>query len=58
LPCGRTVAFDSPAADVDWIEADGNYMVLRDGEVQHRLRASLTGLTVELDPKQFASIAP
>jgi hypothetical protein len=33
-------------------------MVLRDGEVQHRLRASLTGLTVELDPKQFASIAP
>ena len=45
-----------PATDVDWIEADGNYMVLHVGEVQHRLRASLTGLTVELDPKQFVRI--
>lgn len=45
-----------PAIDVDWIEADGNYMVLHVGEVQHRLRASLTGLTVELDPKQFVRI--
>jgi two-component system LytT family response regulator len=45
-----------PATDVDWIEADGNYMVLHVGDVQHRLRASLTGLTVELDPKQFVRI--
>ena len=44
------------AADVDWIEADGNYMVLHVGEVQHRLRASLTGLTTGLDPKQFVRI--
>jgi two-component system LytT family response regulator len=33
------------AADVDWIEADGNYMVLHVGETRHRLRASLAGLT-------------
>jgi two-component system LytT family response regulator len=45
-----------PAADVDWIEADGNYMVLHVGEVQHRLRASLAGLTAGLDPKRFVRI--
>ena len=44
------------AADVDWIEADGNYMVLHVGEAQHRLRASLAGLTAGLDPKQFVRI--
>jgi len=45
-----------PAADVDWIEADGNYMVLHVGEAQHRLRASLAGLTEGLDPKRFVRI--
>jgi two-component system, LytTR family, response regulator len=45
-----------PVPDVDWIEADGNYMVLHVGETQHRLRASLAGLTEGLDPKQFVRI--
>jgi two-component system LytT family response regulator len=45
-----------PATDVDWIEADGNYMVLHVGETQHRLRASLAGLMTGLDPKQFVRI--
>jgi len=44
------------AAEVDWIEADGNYMVLHVGGTQHRLRASLAGLTEGLDPKQFVRI--
>lgn len=44
------------AADVDWIEADGNYMVLHVGDAKHRLRASLGGLTEGLDPKQFVRI--
>jgi len=44
------------AADVDWIEADGNYMVLHVGEATHRLRASLAALTEGLDPKQFVRI--
>ncbi len=44
------------AADVDWIEADGNYMVLHVGETRHRLRASLAGLTEGLDPKRFVRI--
>ena len=45
-----------PAVDVDWIEADGNYMVLHVGDAQHRLRASLAGLTEGLDPKRFVRI--
>jgi two-component system LytT family response regulator len=45
-----------PAADVDWIEADGNYMVLHVGDAKHRLRASLAALTEGLDPKQFVRI--
>jgi two-component system LytT family response regulator len=44
------------AADVDWIEADGNYMVLHVGETRHRLRASLGGLTEGLNPKRFVRI--
>ena len=44
------------ATDVDWIEADGNYMVLHVGGAQHRLRASLAGLTAGLDPKRFVRI--
>ena len=44
------------AADVDWIEADGNYMVLHVGGATHRLRASLAALTDGLDPKQFVRI--
>jgi len=44
------------AADVDWIEADGNYMVLHVGETSHRLRASLARLTEGLDPKRFVRI--
>jgi two-component system, LytTR family, response regulator len=44
------------AADVDWIEADGNYMVLHVGDTSHRLRASLAGLTEGLDPTRFVRI--
>ena len=42
--------------DVDWIEADGNYMVLHVGDTTHRVRASLAALTEGLDPKQFVRI--
>jgi two-component system LytT family response regulator len=45
-----------PATDVDWIEADGNYMVLHVGDVRHRVRASLRDVIGELDPKRFARI--
>lgn len=42
-----------PAADVDWIEADGNYAILHVGETKHRIRAALRQIIAELDPKRF-----
>ncbi|HEX6048489.1 MAG TPA: LytTR family DNA-binding domain-containing protein [Gemmatimonadaceae bacterium] len=44
------------AVDVDWIEADGNYMVLHVGETTHRVRAAITALAEGLDPKRFVRI--
>ena len=44
------------AADVEWIEADGNYVVLHARGGAHRLRASLRTLAEQLDPRQFARI--
>jgi two-component system LytT family response regulator len=44
------------AADVEWIEADGNYVVLHARGGAHRLRASLRALADQLDPRQFARI--
>lgn len=44
------------ARDVDWIEADGNYMVLHVGEARHRVRASLAGLSEGLDPQRFVRV--
>jgi two-component system LytT family response regulator len=45
-----------PAADVDWIEADGNYLVLHVGDSRHRVRAALRHVIEELDPRRFARI--
>ena len=44
------------ASDVEWIEADGNYVVLHARGATHRLRVSLRTLAEQLDPKQFARI--
>jgi two-component system LytT family response regulator len=44
------------AAAVDWIEADGNYMVLHVGDAEHRIRASLRQVIEELDPRLFVRI--
>jgi two-component system, LytTR family, response regulator len=44
------------ATDVDWIEADRNYMVVHVGEAQHRIRASLRDVIDELDPRRFVRI--
>ena len=44
------------AEDVDWIEADDNYVVLHVGERRHRLRMTLQALAAELDPKRFFQI--
>ena len=42
--------------DVEWIEADGNYVVLHAGTARHRLRESLRGLVQRLDAAQFAQV--
>ena len=44
------------AADVDWIEADGNYAVLHAGERRHRLRVPMRTLARGLDPARFYQI--
>jgi two-component system, LytTR family, response regulator len=42
--------------DVDWIEADGNYILLHVGPLRHRVRATLRGVSAELDPRTFVRI--
>jgi two-component system LytT family response regulator len=44
------------AVDVDWIEADHNYIILHVGEAKHRLRATIRNVVEELDPKRFVRI--
>jgi len=43
-----------PTDDIDWIEAHDNNVVLHAGSAMHSVRATLTGLSERLDPKQFA----
>jgi two-component system LytT family response regulator len=44
------------AKDVDWFEADGNYVWLHVRKEKHRLRISLRSLLEQLDTKQFVRI--
>lgn len=43
-------------ADIDWIEAAGNYAVLHVGGERLEIRSSLTKLEGELDPKRFVRV--
>ena len=43
-------------ADIDWIEATGNYAVLHVGGDTLEIRSSLTKLEGELDPKRFVRV--
>lgn len=45
-----------PAVAVDWIEAEGNYIVLRVGEARHRVRGTLRDVGARLDPRLFVRI--
>ena len=40
-------------ADVDWIEAVGNYVRLQTGESSHLIRETMRALEAKLDPAQF-----
>ncbi|MDP2331402.1 MAG: LytTR family DNA-binding domain-containing protein [Reyranella sp.] len=43
-------------ADIDWIEAAGNYAILHVGGETFEIRSSLTKLEGELDPKRFVRV--
>jgi hypothetical protein len=43
-------------ADIDWIEASGNYAILHVGGETFEIRSSLAKLETELDPKRFVRV--
>jgi hypothetical protein len=43
-------------ADIDWIEAAGNYAILHVGGEKFEIRSSLTKLEDELDPRRFVRV--
>jgi len=44
------------AEDVDWIEADGNYVRLHVGPASHLVRGTITSCVERLDPARFVRI--
>ena len=45
-----------PLSDVDWIEAQGNYVALHAGREQHLVRDTVSRFATRLDNRQFARI--
>ena len=45
-----------PIADVDWFEAEGNYVRVHVGREAHLLRQPISRLERELDPRRFARV--
>jgi two-component system LytT family response regulator len=43
-------------ADIDWVEAVGNYVRLCTGETTHMIRETMKGMEARLDPAQFVRI--
>jgi DNA-binding LytR/AlgR family response regulator len=43
-------------ADIDWIEASGNYAILHVGGDTFEIRSSLAKLEAELDPRRFVRV--
>ena len=52
---GRRTRF-IPLADVDWFEADGNYIVVHVADQRYRTRGTITAIEAGLDPRQFVRI--
>jgi two-component system LytT family response regulator len=42
--------------EIDWIEAEGNYVSVHSGKKTHLLRETISSLESQLDPKQFVRI--
>lgn len=43
-------------SEIDWIEAEGNYVNVHTAQKSHLLRESISGLEAQLDPKEFIRI--
>jgi two-component system LytT family response regulator len=52
---GRRTRF-VPLAEVDWFEADGNYIRVHAAKEQYRTRGTITAIENALDPRQFVRI--
>jgi two-component system LytT family response regulator len=52
---GRRTRF-VPLSEVDWFEADGNYIVVHCAGVSYRTRGTITAIESALDPRQFVRI--
>ncbi|HEV7377645.1 MAG TPA: LytTR family DNA-binding domain-containing protein [Pyrinomonadaceae bacterium] len=44
------------ACEIDWIEAEGNYVSVHSGKKSHLLRETISSLEAQLDPKKFRRI--
>jgi two-component system LytT family response regulator len=42
--------------EIDWIEAEGNYVSVHSGKKSHLLRETISSLETQLDPKKFVRI--
>lgn len=51
---GRVFFLDTD--DIDWIEAEGNYVSVHTGKKSHLLRETISSLETKLDPKKFLRI--
>ena len=51
---GRVIFLDTE--EIDWIEAEGNYVTVHTGEKSHLLRETISNLERQLDPKNFVRI--
>lgn len=45
-----------PGADIDWVEASGNYVLLHVGREKHLIRETMKGIEKRLDPQKFLRI--
>ena len=42
--------------EIDWIEAEGNYVSVHTGKKSHLIRETISNLESKLDPKKFLRI--
>jgi len=42
--------------EIDWIEAEGNYVSVHSGKKSHLLRETISSLESQLDPRKFVRI--